>query len=144
MVKINIEEVLIDKINKSEWWHVSPGDPEVYKKRGKFLASTYQQAEFYGRPKDMPYRISIENPVYGFSEVEILEKLFPDSYKNMVLSDDEDMEDYYKARIDLDAAMFRRAKLLGYDSIVLLTKSGRRSLETNRKPNSIELNLLYP
>lgn len=45
-MSINIKEVLIDKINKSEWWHVTPADPEAYSKRGKFLSSTYQQAEF--------------------------------------------------------------------------------------------------
>ena len=75
-MKKSIKRVLIDKINKSEWWHVSPRDPNAYSKRGKFLASTYQQAEFYGRPNDIPEKVRISNPVYGFSEIEILKKLF--------------------------------------------------------------------
>lgn len=143
-MKINIKKVLIDKINKSEWWHVAPRDPEAYKKRGKFLASTYQHAEFYGRPNDTPYRVAIKNPVYGFSETEILKKIFPDNYKGMILSEDAEERNWYKRRVGLDAAMFRKAKSLGYDAIVLLTATGRKYLEINRKPKSIELNLLYP
>lgn len=139
----NIKEVIVDKINKSEWWHVAPSDPAAYKKRGKFLASTYQQAEFYGRPNDTPYRVSIKNPIYGFSEIEILKKLFPDNYKDMILSEDADVKNWYKERIFLDAAMSRKAKLLGYDAIVLFGATGKKYLKINRKPPAIELNLLY-
>lgn len=70
-MEINIKEVLTDKINKSEWWHVPPTDPNAYSKRGKFLASAYQQAEFYERPNDIPDKVFVINPIYGFSEKEI-------------------------------------------------------------------------
>lgn len=72
----NIKNVLIEKINNSEWWHVPPQDPEAYKKRGKFFASTFLQAEFYGKPNDNSEKINIKNPIFGFSEFEILEQLF--------------------------------------------------------------------
>lgn len=139
-----IKKVITDKINKSVWWHVPPQNPDAYRKRGKFLASTYKQAEFYGRPNDAPERISIKNPVYGFSEMEILKKLFPSDYKNKLLSEDSEIPNWYKQRIALDAAMFRKAKTLGHDAIVLFGLAGRKFLEKNRKPSSVELNLLYP
>ena len=68
-MKKNIKTILIDKINKSAWWHVNPQDVDAYKKRGKFLASTYAQAEFYGRPNDVSEKVSITNPIYGCSKL---------------------------------------------------------------------------
>jgi hypothetical protein len=68
--------VLVRKINNALWWHVSPADPDAYTKRGKFLASTYKQASFYGKPNDVPERVHVSRPVYGFREIEILEQLF--------------------------------------------------------------------
>ena len=139
---INYSEILIEKINKSHWWHVPPQDPGAYKKRGKFLASTYSQAEFYGRPQDVAERVQISNPLWSDSELEILKILFPDSYQekhDAVISADD--HDYYEQRITLDRQMYERAKELGYDAIVLLGSTGIRELAKNRKPRSIELNL---
>ena len=76
-METHIKDILIEKINKSEWWHVPPRDRDAYKKRGKFFASTYKQAEFYGRPNDVPEKVLISNPIFGFSKVEILRSLFP-------------------------------------------------------------------
>ena len=137
-----MKNILIQKINKSEWWHVPPRDPNAYRKRGKFLASTYLQAEFYGRPNLMPEKVEISNPIFGFSEEEILTKLFG-SFELNLLSDLENSEkNTYKKRIALDRKMFKKAKLLGYDSIVLMTAQGEIALKKGRKPNSIELNLI--
>ncbi|MBI5360985.1 MAG: hypothetical protein HZA48_10435 [Planctomycetes bacterium] len=157
-MKISINEVLVGKINKSKWWHVTPVAPDAYSKRGIFLVSTYRQAEFYGRPNDIPDKVFITNPVYGFSEEEILLKLFPgkpnnrflQAYKKMVKEEQKpqaqdeykQVKQWYQKRISLDAAMFKKAKSLKYDAIVLMTKNGKKELERNRKPNSIELNLL--
>lgn len=138
-----IKEILVNKINRSEWWHVPPHDPDAYNKRGKFLASTYQQAEFYGRPCDTPERVFISNPVYGFSEKEILEQLFFRNDNSHLLDKIAMDSDYwYQKRIALDAKMSKKAKSLGYDAIVLIERTGREKLERNRKPRSIELNLL--
>ncbi|MDD5107911.1 MAG: hypothetical protein PHC29_00150 [Candidatus Omnitrophica bacterium] len=141
-MKACIKEIIVDKINKSEWWHVPPQDSRAYSKRGKFLASTYQQAEFYGRPSDTPESVFISNPIYGFSEREILMQLFPNGHNMQLLDQLENEKFWYQERIDLDAKMFERAKFLGYDAIVLMTPSGKKDLKKNRKPRSIELNLL--
>ena len=141
-----IKEVLIDKLNGSFWWHVPPVDPNAYKKRGKFLSSTYTQAENYGRPNIDPEKVSISRPVYGFTEKEILRQLFANRSKSLFKIVDRlnesDESSSYRKRIALDAKMYKRAKKMGYDAIVLLTPVSRKALEKNRKPNSIELNLL--
>jgi len=138
----NIKTILVEKINRSEWWHVPPSDPDAYKKRGKFLANTFLRADFYGRPNDIPDKVAIANPIYGFSERAILKKLFPNEHKKIYSRFAKPKKDWYEYRIDVDARMARRAKELGYDAIVLMDCNGRKYLEKNRKPPSIELNLL--
>ncbi len=141
-----MKEILVKLVNKSKWWHVPPVDPEAYAKRGKFLASTYSQAEFYGRPNNEPENVNIKNPVFGFSELEILEQLFEGAdltgalkiYGAIVNSDGE----IYQKRIALDAKMHAKAKQLRFDAIVLMTEAGRVALRKSRKPSSIELNLI--
>lgn len=135
-----MKELLIEKINNSCWWHVPPRDLSAYKRRGKFLASTYQQAEFYGRPNLSPEKVAVRNPLFGFSEREILKTLFGENNADKLLRNFE-TADSYKARIDLDAKMHDTATGKGYDAIVLMTSSGRNALKVGRKPNSIELNL---
>ena len=139
-----MEKTLIKKINQSDWWHVPPTDPKAYEKRGKFLASTYLQAEFYGRPNIMPEKVKINNPLYGFSELEILIKLFgkKEAVRKLEILNS-DTENWYTTRIDTDSEMHNKAKELGYDSIVLMADRGKLALENGRKPNSIELNLIY-
>jgi hypothetical protein len=84
------------------------------------------------------------NPVYGFSEMEILEKLFTsEQIAKFGLNDMENgiSPNWYKRRIALDHKMYSRAKELGYDAIVLMTPHGKKDLQRKRKPRSIELNL---
>lgn len=140
-MNIKIKRILINKINQSLWWHVTPKDPAAYKKRGKFFASTYKQAEFYGRPNSIPERVKVSNPICGTSEINILKALFPTEYKKIYTSVIEDGKDYYKQRIGLDSKMYRRAKSMGYDAIILLGSNANKDLTKNRKPYSIELNL---
>lgn len=139
-----MKSTLIQKINSSDWWHVSPRDPGAYKKRGKFLASTFLQAEFYGRPNDKSERVNIKNPIFGFSELEILTELFnkknAQKYLDVVLSDN---GEFYQKRINLDAEIYNRAKELEHDAVVLMTQAGKNDLGKGRKPNSIELNLIF-
>jgi len=143
MSKKELRKILIDKINNSYWWHVPPEDPDAYKKRGKYLASTYAQAEFYGRPNIEPERVNITKPVFDFSEDGILKQLFPKKHKKLSLSKDvTDGLDYYGQRIELDRKMCEMARKNGHDAIVLLNPAGRQCLKRNRKPDSIELNLL--
>jgi len=137
-----LKDFLIQLINAGEWWHVTPSDSDAYKKRGKFLASTYLQAEFYGRPKLEPERVEIKNPIFGFSENEILKQLFKSTELNLLEDIENAKKNFYQKRIVLDAKMYKKAKLLGYDSIVLMTAQGKTALQKGRKPNSIELNLI--
>lgn len=140
-MKTKLKEVLINKMNQSLWWHVAPGDLSAYKKRGKFFASTYIQAEFYGRPNDIPEKVKISNPIYGTSEINILKILFPMDYKKIYTSILSDPKDWYDRRIKLDAKMYQKAKSMGYDAIALLGSNGEKYLMKNKKPYSIELNL---
>ena len=141
--KVNVlKDFLIKIINAGEWWHVTPRDSDAYKKRGKFLASTYLQAEFYGRPNMEPERVEIRNPIFGFSEKEILKQLFKSTELNLLEDIINSKKDIYQKRIALDAKMHKKAKLLEYDSIVLMTEQGKIALQKGRKPNSIELNLI--
>jgi len=135
-----MKELLIDKINNAHWWHVPPRDLNAYKKRGKFLASTYQQAEFYGKPNLFPEKVLVHNPLLGFSERDILSTLFGENIANKLLRG-LSVADSYEARIALDAEMHNAAVYKGYDAIVLMTPSGRNALGAGKKPRSIELNL---
>ena len=58
-----------DSTHQSQgFWHVTPVAPNSYSKRDKFLASTYREAEFWGRPNDTPERVTVENPLIGDEE----------------------------------------------------------------------------
>ena len=41
---------IVAHVNRKAWWHVPPQDPMAYRKRGKFFASSFAEAEFDGRP----------------------------------------------------------------------------------------------
>ncbi|MGO9271727.1 MAG: hypothetical protein ACLQOO_15930 [Terriglobia bacterium] len=55
-------EKLIAHLSRREWWHCPPQDPKAYQKRGKFLASSFREAEFWGRPLDESQQVTISNP----------------------------------------------------------------------------------
>ena len=65
---------LIKKINSMDWWRTAVSDEAAIKERGLFLASSYKEAEFYGRPIDEPFSVEIENPLIG-SEPVVMQKL---------------------------------------------------------------------
>ena len=121
-------------ISRKRWWHVPPVDERSYARRGKFLASSYAEAQFWGRPLDEPQRVTVSAPLIG-DEGAIETKLFGrrKSCEGMSL----------EARWRLDARMKRRALSSGYDSILLMgtdAYSGFRS--TGKIPRSLELNVL--
>lgn len=64
-IKTELIQRLITHINKKDWWHVPPTDPLAYSKRGKFLSSSFREAEFYGRPLDVPEHVRISKPLLG-------------------------------------------------------------------------------
>ena len=129
-----IYEKLIAHINRKNWWHVPPQDPTAYRKRGRFLASSFVEAEFWGRPLDEPQRVAVAHPLVG-DEGAIERKLFGRRLSSESIS--------VKDRWALDAKMKIAAQAKGYDSIVLITPKAFSALRKSGKlPRSIELNIL--
>jgi hypothetical protein len=125
---------LIAHVNRKDWWHVPPRDPSAYSKRGKFLASSFREAEFWGRPLDEPQRVSIARPLIG--DEETIEKSLLGRRMSC-----EDMA--MKERWSLDAKIKNAALAKGYDSIVLMTPKAFSSFnKIGALPRSMELNIL--
>src|SRR5258708_21358533 len=128
-----LNDKLTGHVNRKSWWHVPPADPEAYKKRGKFLASSFAEAEFYGRPLNEPQRVSIAKPVVG-DEKTIAKALgVPPQYQGMSLE-----------QIAAHDARWKKAALRkGFDAIVLMSvKHFGIWKKTGKIPRSIELNIL--
>jgi hypothetical protein len=127
-------ERLVAHVNRKRWWHVPPQDPKAYRKRGKFLASSFAEAEFWGRPLDDPLRVTVAKPLFG-DEATIERRLFGKRVS------DEDIT--MKERWKLDTLMKRTALAMGYDSILLMApKTFARFKSTRKIPRSLELNIL--
>lgn len=130
---MNGHEKLVKHVNRKSWWHVPPLDPTAYDKRGKFLASSFAEAEFYGRPLDEAQRVKICNPIVGDEatiELELLGKL--------VAHDEMGIE----ARLKHDARLKQKAVKRGYDSIALMSpKCFGEYKRSGKIPRSIELNV---
>jgi hypothetical protein len=125
---------IVQYVNRKNWWHVPTVDPMAYKKRGIFYASTYREAEFYGRPVDEPQRVHIKNPLVG-DQATIERKLLG----RKVSTEDISVESRFK----LDARICNAALSKGYDSIVLMAVPGFRKYRALGKiPRSLELNVL--
>ncbi len=90
---------LVSHINRKHWWHCPPQDPKSYKKRGKFFASSFAEAELYGRPLDESQRVEVSNPLVG-SEDRVLHVLgIPRDYP------DPENPRFCEKRLALDAKM---------------------------------------
>ena len=124
---------LVRHVNRKDWWHVPPQDATVYSKRGKFFTSSFSEAEFYGRPLDIPERVTIERPLVGDERTIVRVLGIPAQHEGMSLE--------AIARHD---ALWRNAALAkGFDSIVLMSEKGFQKFEKEgRIPRSIELNIL--
>ena len=107
--------------------------------RGKFLASTFSEGEFWGRPLDTPERITIQNPVIG-DEPEVWRVLFGKRVKFPGI----DHRRVIEWRWKLNARMKTVALKKGYDSIVLMSALGFKEYVAGKLPRSIELNVLNP
>lgn len=120
-------------VNRKRWWHVPPGDPDAYEKRGMFLASSFKEAEFWGRPNDDPFKVFVARPLVG-DEESIETTLFG----CRISSDEITVEE----RWQLDARMRKTALARGYDAIVLMSsKSFAKLKSTGKVPRSLELNV---
>lgn len=132
-------EKLINYVNRKGWWHAPPQAPDAYAKRGKFLASSFREAEFWGRPLDQPQHVSIANPLVGDEET-IERELFG---KRMSEGWDEGDDPVLEARWALDTKIKNVAEAKGYDSILLMSPRGFAQFRADGKiPRSLELNVL--
>ena len=104
-----------------------------------FLASSYREAEFYGRPLDHALRAVVLNPLIGDErtiEAELL--MQPSVYPG------DDHPELLEWRWALDKELRTQAMAKGYDAIALLSTSSYTRFTTEDKlPRSIELNLLH-
>ena len=124
---------LIVHVNRKNWWHVPPVDSTAYRKRGKFLASSFEAAEFYGRPLDEPQRVVVAKPLIG-DEQRISRVLrIPPQCDGMTLK-----------QIAAHDALWRNAALKkGFDAILLMAPKCFAEFKTSgRIPSSLELNVL--
>lgn len=124
---------LIRHVNRKDWWHVPPRDDTAYSKRGKFFASSFREAEFYGRPLDTPERVTIQRPLVG-DERTISGVLGIRSQHDCMSLE----------AISEHDALWRNAGLAkGFDSIVLMSENDFQRFEKEeRLPRRIELNVL--
>jgi hypothetical protein len=124
----------VKHVNRKDWWHVKPADLRAYEKRGKFFTSSFGEAEFYGRPGDVPEKVTIASPVIGDNDTierQLLGRVV--SHPEMKV----------RQRFALDAKLRRAALKKGYDSIVLMTGAGFQKFKAEGKiPRSIELNIV--
>lgn len=136
----NMREKLIAHLNRKGWWHCPPEDSDAYRKRGRFYASSFHEAEFWGRPLDDPQHVNVLNPLIGDEdsiEIELFGKLMPEPKPGSPGA----MEWRWK----LDAKMKKASLSKGYDSIVVMTpKAFAAYRQQDKMPRSIELNVLNP
>lgn len=136
-IKQEFLDKLLRRINRKDWWHVTPRDTESYSKRGKFLSSTYREAEFYGRPNDVPEHVDVCNPLVG--DERTIETLL----LGRPVVHHPDLDNAAEQQFAIDAKLYKAARAKGYDAVVLISPIGyRRFLTEGRIPLSIELNLL--
>lgn len=126
-------EKAIKHINRKSWWHVPPVDPAAYSKRGKFFASSFAEAEYWGRPLDQPQKVFIAKPLVG-DELTIARVLrIPPQREGMTLS-----------QIAAHDVRWRNAALKkGFDAILLMSPTCFAKFKASGKlPRSLELNVL--
>jgi hypothetical protein len=132
-MKQQVYQKTIAHVNRKNWWHVPPRDTAAYRKRGKFLASSFSEAEFWGRPLDEPQKVSVVRPLVG-DEQTIEKTLFGQRLSTEEMTID--------ARWKLDAKIKKAALAKGYDAVVLMTAKAFSELKAKGKmPRSLELNV---
>jgi hypothetical protein len=144
-MKISKNVRFAEQINKRDWWHCPPEDKKAYKARGVFLASSFKECEFYGRPLDKPLKVHVTNPLIG-TEENIIKKLFGNNSKQMGASKsliNRTAKQILKVRFQLDKEMCKAARNQGYDAIAVVTQKGLEKVREGKLPRSVELNVLH-
>lgn len=128
-------EKLIARVNRKLWWRTCLPDEKAIRDRGLFFASSFEEAEFYGRPLDTPFRVKIKSPIVG-SFVYIQKRLLGKNFT---------YDDTVKAIFAHDKLLKRCAQLFGFDSIIVLSAHGHKKFYSEKRlPKSVELNVFDP
>lgn len=129
MDSIHPYQRIIKRINKRAWWRTAINENAI-QERGIFFASSFSQAEFYGRPVDEPFKVNIKKPLVG-DEAHVMTIL------GLNVPDPEiSIPDLLK----LEALKMKTASSLGFDSIAIMTsKEFKNFLMKGRLPNQYEL-----
>lgn len=129
----NARDRLINCVNHKAWWRTHLPSKQAIRERGLFLASSFREAEFYGRPLDIPFRVKVRNPLVGsFAYIE-----------RRLLGNCTPSVDTVGQIFARDKLMKVRAEALGFDSIVTLSERGYfRYKRENVVPRLMELNVL--
>ena len=138
-----MSDTISEQINRRTWWHSPPRDANSYKKRGIFLASSYKECEFYGRPLDEPIKIKINNPLVN-TERNIIASLFGENSPQMKAYDsllNYEAKELLKIRFKLDAEIMNAAKNRGYDSVAIISPKGLERIKEGKLPRNVELNV---
>jgi hypothetical protein len=132
-MKKALNDKIIAHVNRKNWWHVPPVDPAAYEKRGKFFASSFAEAEFYGRPLDEPEKVRVMKPLVGDEKTIARVLGAPPQHEGMSLE-----------QIAAHDALWRNAALAKrFDAIVLMSPQAFAKFKTDGKPpRSLELNVL--
>ena len=133
-----------DQLNKRKWWHSPPADKKTYKKRGIFLASSYKECEFYGRPLDEPIKVNVSNPLVD-TEENLIRLLFGNNSSQMVAYNaliNGNAKEPLKVRFKLDKDLFKTAKNKNYDAIAVVSEKRLENIKNRKLSKSIELNIL--
>ena len=123
---------LINRVNRKAWWRTCMPNKKAIRDRGLFFASSFEEAEFYGRPLDTPFRVRIENPIIGHF----------DHIQKQLLCNTVEFNDTITGIFVHDKLLKERAQQQGFDSIIVISESSHKKycLE-NRLPRSMELNV---
>lgn len=132
MEDTNTRKKLIQRVNRKTWWRTCLPSKKAIHDRGLFFASSFEEAEFYGRPLDTPFRVRIKNPIIGhFCHIQ-----------KQLLGNTVELDDTISGIFTHDGLLKERAQQQGFDSIIVISESGHKKycLE-NRLPRSMELNV---
>lgn len=123
---------LINRVNRKAWWRTCLPSKRAIRDRGFFFASSFEEAESYGRPLDTPFRVKIENPIIGsFAYIQ-----------KQLLGKTVEYKDTIKAIFAHDKLLKEHARKQGFDSIILLSENGfRKYRKENKLPRQMELNI---
>jgi hypothetical protein len=132
-MKKALYDKLVAHVNRKSWWHVPPVDRDSYRKRGKFFASSFAEAEFWGRPLDEPQKVMVARPLVGDERAISKVLHIPPQHDGMTLEE-----------IAAHDARWRNAALKkGFDAILLMAPKGFAEWKSAGKiPRSLELNIL--